>query len=180
MTTVYLGLGSNIGDREANMREALAALSRKVRITAVSSLYETEPIGPPQEMYYNAVIELDTDMAPAALLADLWSIERDLGRQPARERNAPRPIDIDILLYGALTLTSSRLMIPHPGLAERAFVLVPLAEIAGDVRHPTLGGTIAELARDIGSGGVRRIAEVGWDGVVGREGRGGLGGGPGA
>jgi 2-amino-4-hydroxy-6-hydroxymethyldihydropteridine diphosphokinase len=166
MTTVYLGLGSNMGGRRENMRAALAALSRKARITAVSSLYETEPVGPPQEIYYNAAAAIDTDRAPADLLGILWLIERDLGREPMRERDAPRPIDLDILIYGALKLNSSRLTIPHPRLAERAFVLVPLAEIAGDVRHPTLGDTIAELAREIGSDGVRLIEKSGWDGVA--------------
>jgi 2-amino-4-hydroxy-6-hydroxymethyldihydropteridine diphosphokinase len=166
VTIVYLGLGSNMGDREANMRAALTALSRKVRITAVSSLYETEPVGPPQEMYYNAAAAIDTDMAPAELLAILWNIERDLGREPMRQRNAPRPIDLDILLYGALKLNSSRLMLPHPRLAERAFVLRPLTEIAGDVRHPTLEQTIGELAAEVESEGVRAISPQGWDGVA--------------
>lgn len=166
MTTVYLGLGANMGDREANLRAALSAIAKKSRVVAVSSLYETEPVGPPQSMYYNAVAAVDTDMAPAELLGMVWSIERELGREPMRERDAPRPIDIDILLYGALKLNSSRLTIPHPRLAERAFVLVPLAEIAGDVRHPTLGSTIGELAVQIGSEGVRRVAEMGWDGVA--------------
>lgn len=166
MTAVYLGLGANEGDRTENMRAALAALARKARIIAVSSLYETDPVGPPQEMYYNAAAAIDTDLAPAELLAVLWSIERDLGREPLRERNAPRPIDIDILLYGALKLNSSRLAIPHARLAERAFVLVPLAEIAGEMRHPTLGRTISELANDIGSAGVREIEPRGWDGVA--------------
>jgi len=166
VTTVYLGLGANLGDREANMRAALTALSRKVRITAVSSLYETEPVGQPQPMFLNAAAAIETDMAPAELLGILWSIERDLGRERMRERDAPRTIDLDILLYGALRLNSSRLTIPHTRLAERAFVLIPLAEIAGDARHPTLGQTIGELAREIGADGVRRIADKGWDGVA--------------
>lgn len=169
MTIVYLGLGANLGDREASMRAALAALSRKARITAVSSLFETEPVGPAQPMYLNAVAAIDTDRAPAELLGILWSLERDLGRELMRERDAPRSIDIDILLYGSLRLNSARLTVPHPRLTERAFVLVPLAEIASDLRHPTLGRTIAELAQEIGSDGVRLIAKSGWDGVAGRE-----------
>lgn len=162
MTTVYLGLGANLGDRKANMRAALTAMSRAVRVTAVSSLYETEPLGPPQPMYYNAVAEIETELAPAALLAILWTIERNLGREPMSERNSPRQIDLDILLYGALRLDSSRLTIPHPRLAERAFVLVPLAEIAGGVTHPMLHKTITELAREIGSDGVTLIEKSGW------------------
>jgi 2-amino-4-hydroxy-6-hydroxymethyldihydropteridine diphosphokinase len=172
VTIVYLGLGANLGDRKENMRSALIALSRKARITAVSSLYETDPVGPAQEMYYNAAAAIDTDIAPATLLAINWMIERDLGREPLRQRNTPRPIDIDILLYGALRLSSSRLTVPHPRLPERAFVLVPLAEIAGEVRHPTLGRTISELARDIGSEGVHLVEGAGWDGILAREGRG--------
>jgi len=166
VTTVYLGLGANLGDREANMRAALTALSRKARIMAVSSLYETEPVGRPQPMFLNAAAAIETDMAPAELLGILWSIERDLGREPMRERDAPRPIDLDILLYGALRLNSLRLTIPHARLAERAFVLIPLAEIASDARHPTLGKTIGELAKEISSEGVTRVEERGWDGVA--------------
>ena len=162
MTTVYLGLGANVGDRKANMRAALDALSHGVRILSVSSLYETEAIGPPQRSYYNAVAAIEPGVAPAALLAMLWTIERKLGREPMRERDAPRPIDLDILLYGALKLESSRLTIPHPRLAERAFVLVPLAEIAGGVTHPTLHKTITELAREAGSDGVALIEKSGW------------------
>jgi 2-amino-4-hydroxy-6-hydroxymethyldihydropteridine diphosphokinase len=162
VTTVYLGLGSNIGDREVNMRAALAEMSHKARITAVSSLYETEPLGPPQPRYYNAAAAIETELSPTALLAVLWTIERSLGREPMRERNAPRPIDLDILLYGTLRLDSARLTIPHPRLAERAFVLVPLAEIAGGVTHPTLHETITELAREAGSEGVTMIEKSGW------------------
>ena len=162
MTTVYLGLGANLGDRKANMRAALTAMSSAIRVTAVSSLYETEPLGPPQPMYYNAAAEIETELAPAALLAILWTIERNLGRKPIRERDAPRPIDLDILLYGALRLDSSRLTLPHPRLGERGFVLVPLAEIAGGVTHPTLHKTITELAREVGSDGVTLIEKSGW------------------
>jgi len=180
VTTVYLGLGANLGERTDNMRAALVAMSRKVRVTAVSSLYETDPVGPPQPMYYNAAAAIETELEPLELLAFLKSIERELGREPGSERNTPRPIDIDILLYGELVLDDEQLSIPHPRLEERSFVLVPLAEIAGDLRHPKFDRTIAELVRDIGSVGVRRVADVGWDGTVGREGRGVLGGGPGA
>ena len=162
MTTVYLGLGANLGDRTDNMRAALTAMSSAVRITAVSSLYETEPLGPPQPMYYNAAAAIETELSPAALLAALWTVERNLGREPMRERDAPRPIDLDILLYGALRLDSSRLTIPHPRLAERAFALVPLAEIAGGVTHPTLHKTITELAREIGGEGVTLVEKRGW------------------
>lgn len=163
MTTVYLSLGANLGDRKANMRAALTAMSRAVRVSAVSSLYETEPLGPPQPMYYNAAAAIETELSPAALLAVLWTIERGLEREPMRERDAPRPIDLDILLYGALKLDSSRLTLPHPRLAERAFVLVPLAEFAGGVTHPTLHKTITELAREIGSDGVTLVEKRGWE-----------------
>jgi 2-amino-4-hydroxy-6-hydroxymethyldihydropteridine diphosphokinase len=179
VTAVYLGLGANLGNREANLRVALSAMTRMVRVTAVSALYETEPVGgPPQPPFNNAACAIDAGLDPVPLLRFLRSIEGEVGRRPGGERMGPRPIDIDILLYGDVTLDDPQLTLPHPRLHERAFVLVPLAEIAADVRHPLLARTVAELARDIGSKGVRRIAEIGWDGVAAREERGVLGHGP--
>jgi 2-amino-4-hydroxy-6-hydroxymethyldihydropteridine diphosphokinase len=163
VTAAYIGLGSNLGDRKANLRAALEALAKKVRVSAVSSLYETEPVGPPQPMYYNAVAAIEPDVAPAALLGTLWEIERSLGRDPKHERNAPREIDLDILMFGALKLNSARLTLPHPRMAERAFVLVPLAEIAPDVIHPVERRFIRDLAREVGSGGVTRVEKRGWE-----------------
>jgi 2-amino-4-hydroxy-6-hydroxymethyldihydropteridine diphosphokinase len=179
VTAVYLGLGANLGNREANLRMALSAMTRMVRVEAVSALYETDPVGgPTQPPFYNAACAIDAGLDPLPLLRFLRSIEEEVGRRPGGERMGPRPIDIDMLLHGDLTLDDPHLTLPHPRLHERAFVLVPLAEIAAGVRHPVLGRTIAELAANAGSTGTRRVAEAGWDGVAAREQRGVLGRGP--
>jgi 2-amino-4-hydroxy-6-hydroxymethyldihydropteridine diphosphokinase len=179
VTTVYLGLGANLGNREANLRMALGAMTRMVRVTAVSALYETDPVGStPQPPFYNAACEIDAGLDPLPLLRFLQSIEEEVGRRPGGGHQGPRPIDIDILLYNDVTLDDPQLALPHPRLAERAFVLVPLSEIASGVTHPALGRTIAALASHVGRAGVRRVAEAGWDGVAGQEKRGVLGRGP--
>ena len=179
MTAVYLGLGANLGNREANLRMALSAMTRMVRVEAVSALYETDPVGgPAQPQFYNAACAIDAGLDPLPLLRFLRSIEKEVGRRPGGERMGPRPIDIDILFYGDVTLDDPQLTLPHPRLHERAFVLAPLAEIAADLRHPLLARTIGELASDLGSKGVQLIAEAGWDGVAGWEKRGVLGRGP--
>jgi 2-amino-4-hydroxy-6-hydroxymethyldihydropteridine diphosphokinase len=179
VTTVYLGLGANLGNREANLRMALGAMTRMVRVTAVSALYETDPVGStPQPPFYNAAAAIEAGLDPLPLLRFLQSIEEEVGRRPGAGHQGPRPIDIDILLYGDVSLDDPQLSLPHPRLAERAFVLVPLSEIAPGVTHPLIGRTIAELASDVGNAGVRRVAEVGWDGVAGQEKRGVLGRGP--
>jgi len=145
VATVYLGLGGNLGDRKALLRAALAALAPAVRLEAVSSLYETEPVGfREQPDFLNAVAQGRTDLTPWALLARLKAIERALGRQQ-RFRNAPRPIDLDILFYDDLTVDDADLIIPHPRLAERAFTLVPLVELAPELPHPWLGRPVREL-----------------------------------
>jgi 2-amino-4-hydroxy-6-hydroxymethyldihydropteridine diphosphokinase len=179
VTAVYLGLGANLGNREANLRMALSAMTRMARVEAVSALYETDPVGgPPQPPFYNAACAIDAGLDPLPLLRFLRSIEEEVGRRPSGERMGPRPIDIDILLYGDVTLDDPQLTLPHPRLHERAFVLVPLAEIATDVRHPVLGRRIADLAAEAGSTGVRRVAERGWDSIATREERSVLGRGP--
>jgi 2-amino-4-hydroxy-6-hydroxymethyldihydropteridine diphosphokinase len=179
VTAVYLGLGANLGNRKANLRMALSAMTRMVRVEAVSALYETDPVGgPPQPPFFNAACAIEAGLDPVPLLRFLRNIEEEVGRRPGGERLGPRPIDIDILLYGDVTLDDPQLTLPHPRLHERAFVLVPLAEIAADVRHPLLARTIGELAAEAGSAGVRLVAEAGWDGVAGREKRTVLGRGP--
>ncbi len=158
--TVYLGLGSNLGDRAANLRAALAALAPDVRVTAVSSVYETAPLYLlDQPDFLNLACAGATALAPLALLHRLQAIERTLGRAPA-PRYGPRVIDLDLLLYDRLTIATGELTAPHPRMLERAFVLVPLAEIAASVRHPIAGATFTELAATLDTAGVRRIGPL--------------------
>lgn len=153
--TVYIGLGSNLGDRQANITEALQHLRSRVTIRAVAGLYETEPVGYlDQPRFLNTAVEGETDLPPEDLLAFLKGIERRMGRQPSF-RNSPRPIDLDILLYGDLVLRMPDVEIPHPRMHERAFVLAPLAELAPTVRHPVLGVTIPDMLSRVDRSGVR-------------------------
>lgn len=136
MAEVYIALGSNLGDRAGNLAAARAALARgAVEIAAASSVYETAPWGPkPQGPYLNQVVRGTTGLAPEALLARLLEIERALGRRrETEERYGPRTLDLDILLYDDLVLREPALQVPHPRMLERAFVLVPLAEIAPEL-----------------------------------------------
>jgi len=144
----YVGLGSNLGDRAAILARALEALgaSPGIRLRATSRLYETEPVGPPQGRYLNAVACLETSLAPRALLARLLEIEREAGRVRGGERNGPRTLDLDLLLYDGICLEEPGLVLPHPRLHQRAFVLEPLCELAPEARHPVLGETVAALA----------------------------------
>ena len=147
---VYLGLGSNLADREAKVKEALDALSRNgAQVEAVSPLYETEPWGVvDQPRFLNAVCELVIARGPHAMLGLVKAIERELGRQPS-VRFGPRVIDLDILLYGDVRVATPRLTIPHAGMLERASVLVPLCDIAPRRRHPVTGRTVAEHLHDL-------------------------------
>ncbi|MCH7953977.1 MAG: 2-amino-4-hydroxy-6-hydroxymethyldihydropteridine diphosphokinase [Chloroflexi bacterium] len=162
-TVVYLGLGSNLGDRRRNLAGALARLAPDLRIEAVSPLYETEPVGPQGgPLFYNAACRGVTGLSAQELLDRTQAVERQLGRR-GRERWGPRPIDIDLLLYGDLVIDEASLRVPHPEMLQRAFVLVPLREVAGDVRYPGQGETIAALAEKLGDEGVRLVAEAGWE-----------------
>jgi len=154
---VYLGLGTNLGKRTDNLQAAAAALPPAVKVLRVSSIYETEPWGYiEQPAFLNQVIEAETLLAPLELLAHLKHIEADLGRQPTF-RFGPRLIDLDILFYGDWVIDLPELRIPHPHLAERAFVLAPLAELAPTLRHPQTGKTILELAANISLSGIKII-----------------------
>jgi 2-amino-4-hydroxy-6-hydroxymethyldihydropteridine diphosphokinase len=165
MTEVYLALGSNLGDRERNLSAALRRLEQLVRIEAVSSLYETDPVGPQdQPPYLNAACRGATGLQPRALLRHLQAVEYELGRRgAAHARWGPRPIDIDLLFYGDAVIDDGELHVPHPELTKRAFVLAPLAEIAPERTHPELSRTIASLADGIDRSGVRLRTASGWE-----------------
>jgi len=169
--TVYLGLGANLGDRLKNLRLALARLQTLAHLEEVSSLYETQPQGvTDQPLFFNAVCRLSTGLEPQALLRFLKNLEWELGRRPGGQTWGPRPIDLDILLYDDRLVDAPELTVPHPRLAERAFVLVPLCELAPELRHPLLGKTMKELLASVGKKGVRKIAPRAWEKGEGNEG----------
>jgi 2-amino-4-hydroxy-6-hydroxymethyldihydropteridine diphosphokinase len=152
----YLALGTNLGNRLSNLEAALAALPPAVRVLQRSPVYETAPWGvTSQPTFLNMVLQGETDLSPDGLLTQVKSLEKELGRQPTY-RYGPRLIDIDILLYDDLVLNTSGLVIPHPRLHERAFVLVPLADLAPGLVHPVLHKTISTLLEEVDTHGVER------------------------
>ncbi len=160
MTTAYIALGSNLGDRAALLRGALAALQRgcDVRVVAESAVYETAPVGgPPQPDYLNMVVAVETSLEPEALLERCLAVEAEHGRE-RRERWGARTLDLDLLSFGALVLRTARLTLPHPRLAERAFVLVPLAEIAPELKVGD--ATVGEMAARCDRSGLRRLGRL--------------------
>jgi 2-amino-4-hydroxy-6-hydroxymethyldihydropteridine diphosphokinase len=156
--TAYLSLGSNLGDRAANLREALAQLDVAGRVLAVSALYETQPIDvPDQPWFLNCVAAIETDKTPRELLQLALRVEAAMGRLRMREKGA-RKIDIDVVLFGDWVVDDPGLKIPHPAMHQRRFVLEPLVEIAPEARHPGLGKTARELLAALPGGQtVRRL-----------------------
>jgi len=157
-TIVYLGLGSNLGKRVENVQKAIKLIQQKVTVVNVSSLYDTQPVGyVTQPNFINAACEVNTSFTPQELLSTVKKIEKDMGRIP-NFINGPRIIDIDILLYNDSIIISPELTIPHPHLMERAFVLIPLAEIAPEMKHPVNKKTIQELLHELGAiDGVKQL-----------------------
>lgn len=155
MTEVVIALGANLGNREANLRRAISDMvDADVRVVRLSSVWETEPVPPGQPRFLNAVAVAETDLSPAALLAALKGIEIAMGREQG-PRWGPRPIDLDILFYGAERVETADLVIPHPRIAERAFVLAPLAEVI-DGPLPVLGRTARDLLESAHGTGIKR------------------------
>lgn len=154
---VYLGLGTNLGDRRKNLQMAASALPPAVRVLRASPVYETPPWGySDQPPFYNQALEVETDLPPLDLLAYLKDLESKLGRK-ATFHYGPRQIDLDILFYGDQVFQHEMLTIPHLRLHERAFILVPLADLAPDLRHPQLGATVREMLAGVDPRGIRRV-----------------------
>ena len=147
--TAYLSLGSNLGKREANLRDAVRHLGELGTVTAVSSFYETEPVEfTNQPWFLNIAVELETELMPRQLLSALLKIEREMGRRRLQPKG-PRLIDIDILLFESAVINDPKLTVPHPAMHERNFVLKPLTEIAPEVKHPVMKKTAKELLEDL-------------------------------
>ena len=166
VTRAYVGLGANVGDRLAALRGAVRQLGARAdtSVVAASAVYETEalvqPGAPPQPDHLNAAVALDTALSPRALLRVLHGVERAAGRDHDRERWAPRPLDLDLLLYGTRVVALPDLHVPHPALPHRRFVLQPLADLAPDVVVPGLGRTVRALLAGCPDG--LRAASTAW------------------
>ncbi len=163
MTKVYLSTGSNLGDRLASLQLAVEALNNYpgISVLRVSPVYETEPWGYlDQPHFLNQVVEIETEIPPADLLPVMKHLEKDMGRVP-NFKNGPRVIDVDIILYGNQIVEQDGITIPHPSIAQRAFVLAPLADLIPHYIHPKLGVTITQLMEEIDCSGVTRFVGPG-------------------
>src|SRR6266487_597461 len=156
---VYLSLGSNLGDREGNLRSAIARLAEFGNVLAVSSFYETEPVGVgAQPWFLNCAVKFETEKMPRQLISTILNLEQSMGRQ-RKQKKGPRTIDIDVLLFGTSIIEIPSLTVPHPRLHERRFVLEPLAEIAPAARHPIFKRTVRELRDALPAGQtVKKVA----------------------
>ncbi|ACZ62583.1 2-amino-4-hydroxy-6-hydroxymethyldihydropteridine diphosphokinase [Dehalococcoides mccartyi] len=165
MEIIYLGLGSNTGDREKYLKDAQTRLSEKIIIRGLSAIYETKPLDcPPQPDFLNMVLEARTELLPQDLLAFTQKVETEMGRSP-NSHNQPRIIDIDILLYGQKRLNTPALTIPHPRLTERAFVMLPLMELAADFIYPGSRLSLSDLLEELPPGqSIRLFSRLSQDG----------------
>ena len=161
-TVAYIGLGSNLGDREAHLVNAINAVKQLGDLIAVSSIYESEPFGigdEEQPKYLNMAAAISTEMTPSNLLCELMKIERENGRVRYRRFDA-RTLDLDILIYGEEMIATPELTIPHPRMTQRAFVMKPLSEIAADLVTPGQSLTVSQIANRLEDQGVRRIGQL--------------------
>ena len=160
---IYVAMGSNLGNRQANMAMALRMFEPLARVEAVSALYESPPQDPaPPPSYYNAACRIVTGLTPESLLRHLKRIEHLMGRR-GTERWTPRPIDLDIALYNDKVLESETLSLPHPRLVERAFVLRPLLDLDPALTHPATGQRLADVLAGLGGDGLVEVASAGWE-----------------
>ena len=157
---IYIALGTNLGDRSANLQAAIEAMSPEIRVLAESHIYETPPWGyEDQPAFLNMVVKAETDLEPESLLTYLKQIEAELGREKS-VRWGPRLIDLDILFYDDLVINTPPLIIPHPRLHERGFVLVPLADVAPEMVHPVSGEFVWELLLKADTSGIESLSAL--------------------